>query len=448
MARAKDAPIVTGGGIDPYVTSTVQQGRAAKENRLLAAMQERGANERAQLASETQLKGQEMAGEQALQGQAARTEADDKRAAEAERARRDDQKFATATQEASQVFQGKQAELAREHSIAMVKGDRAYAEKIMDKEEALRRFDIEKQMVAQERSTNAILSVIKGSINRESTQEKAITTLTAEAERFDHDKDVYERTRTRVMESAGTDKRLDYPVGATIRKQLEDRKKAALRGIGTKGVFGAIGAARGAYQSFKEVRALKGVAAPMAVLQDELNKHQSKVSVEQLGPQNINLLEDDIQNGTISAENIRSTLSVLGGMKEVLDQKRKGISKDDEATYDFWNESFHSVILMYNSVEGLINSKKKIAGSDTETVGSRAQYALGVIRNTSLGGRASRLKELMGGDFNAVFEEMTKSLQVPSLWPIDPNMPPYEQEIRQEENDMLTRIYPELGGVE
>lgn len=434
MARGKDAPAITGGQIDPFVASTMQQNKQAAENRLLTAMQEKGATQRAEIGSATQLKTQQMRGEQDVQAQAGQAVADDKRSAEAERSRREDQKFAETTQKAEQVFAAKQAELTREHGVAMVKGDRDYAEKIMEKQESLRRFEIEKQTAAQERSTNAILSVIKGGINRESTKEKAITTLNQEADKFDQDKEIYTRTKSRVIESVGTDKRLDLPIGGTV--VMKGRQIGPSMGFGAG--FGQIPTVDPASK-----------ADPMGVLQDQIDKQGVKISVEHLAPENINQLEDGIQNGSIPPEDIRSTLGVLEGMKDVLEQKRKDNPiGTDEAAYDFWNKSYHDVINMRNAVEGLTKSQKKIGDSDKETVGSRVQYALGVIRNTSLGGQASRLRELTQGDFVAVFDEMTKSLQVPAQWPIDPTMSDYEKEIRQEENDMLSRVYPDLGGIE
>lgn len=425
MPRGKDAPAITGGQIDPYVASTMQQSKQQAENRLLTAMQERGATQRAGIAASAQLGAQKMRSETQLQVSAAQSEADDKRAAEAERGQREDKEYATMMQKSTQEFQAKQATLDREHRIAMTKGDREYAEKIRDKQDALRRFEIEKQTFAQERSTNAILSVLKGSMQRETGREKALTVLSEEADKFDKDKEIYERTKTRVIKKVFSDRRLDLPiVGKIVKSRTVSRGREEYLYPGTQ-------------------------ADPMGVLQDQLDSNQANVSVEQLAPEKINELEDAVQNGTTSAEDIRSTLGVLEGMMVVVEQKRKDNPlKTDETAYDFWNNSYQNIIDMRNAVEGLANSHKKIKDSDTETVGSRVQYALGVIRNNSLGGRASRLKELTRGDFGAVFEEMTKSFEPYQPYEITAEMTPYEIEIREEENMMLERLRPNIGGVE
>ena len=448
MPRGKDAPTQTGGQIDPYVQRSLQQDKQLASNRLIASMQEAGATGRAQLASTTQIQTQETRGAQQRTAQAAQLEADDRRAAEAERGRRDDMKFTDAMQKSNQVFQAKQAELTREHKVALVSGDRDYLGKLEDKRNTLRRFEIEKQTVAQERTTNALLSIVKGGLQREAGRERAVTVLNQEADQFDKDKDIYERTKTRVVEGAGSDKRLDYHIADILTEQLEARKKKGLLGIATRGPLGVISAGVDIYKSYKEVRELEGVANPVGVTQGQLDKYV-KVSVEDLAPENIHKLEEGIQNGTVPAEDVRSILGVLEGMEDVLSQKRKDNPLDKgESTYDFWNNSYQFNLSMRDAVESLANSQKKIKDNEAETVGSRVQYALGVIRNNSLGVRAARLRELSGGNFETVFEEITKPLQVPSLWTIEPEMGDYEREIREEENAMLMRLYPELGGIE
>ncbi len=104
---------------------------------------------------------------------------------------------------------------------------------------------------------------------------------------------------------------------------------------------------------------------------------------------------------------------------------------------------------MRDDLEGLAKSTdKKIVGSETETVGSRVQYALGTVYDSSLGGRAARMRELAGGNFTAVFEEMTKSMPVPKLYDISPEMNKYDVEYRTWFNNYLGSRYPELQGVE
>lgn len=430
MPRAKDAPTQVGGEISPYVQTSLQRGKQQAESRLVTAMQEagatgrtamteRGAGERAALQAQTQ-----------RAGMAARQESDDKRAADAVRAQREDRKFAQAMSEASQDFQAKQAELDREQQKAIISGDRKYKNEIEKRREALRRFSVELNMDAGERNSNAMLSIIKGSMQRETSMEKAKTVLEEEATKFDRDKEVYEKARERIVEAVQNDKRMDLPI----------------RGIPKMEIYTPAGAFGGGYRPATEVES--GTQAdPMAVLQDQINKYGGNMSVEELTPANINKIEEQIQNGSVKTEDINKTLAALEGMLDAVDVKRKSFDKKSDE-FDFWHDARLNIAQMRDSLEGLTNSKKKIADSETETVGARVQYALGTVRNSSLGGRAARLRDLVGGDFTAVFEEMTKSMQIPKLYEVTADMNEYDIEYRTWFNDYLRSRYPEIGGVE
>ena len=432
MPRGQEKSIV-GGQIDPYVQTSMQQNKQQAENRLVTAMQqsgatqrtamqERGAGERASLQAQTQ-----------REGMAAQAESDDKRAADEERSRREDREFSKTMAEASQNFQAKQAELDREQQKALISGDRKHKDEIAKRRESLRRFNIELSMDAQERNTNAMLSILKGSLKRESSMEKAKTTLYDEAKQFDDDKKIYELTLEKVTEAADFDKRMDLPI----------RGEPATRAI-------PAGASMGFSAGFTRVSA--GVkpgtqADPMSVLQDQIDKYGGKISIEDLAPSNINKIVGQIQSDTLKTEDINKTIGAIEGMLIAIDNRRDSFSRKSD-DFDFWQDAHLNVAQMRDSLEGLANSKKKILGSETETVGSRVGYALGTVNNNSLGGRAARLRDLAGGDFGAVFEEMTKSVTPYKLYPITEDMNEYDVEYRTWFNDYLESRSPESGGVE
>lgn len=430
MPRAKDAPARVGGQIDPYVQRSIQQSKQLAESRLVAAMQESGATQRTAMAEQGAT---ERAGIQATTqraSMAAQGESDDKRAAEDERARRDDRKFAQTMAEASRDFQAKQAELDKEQQKAIISGDRKYKNEIEKRREALRRFNIELNMDASERNTNAVLSIIKGSLNRETSMEKAKTVLEEEATRFDKDKDVYNKTRESVVEAVEFDKRMDLPI----------------RGKPKMEIYTPAGAFGGGYRPASEME--PGTQAdPMAILQDQITKYGGNISVEELAPGKISNIENQIQEGEIKTEDINKTLGALEGMLNAVDLRRRGVAKDSDE-FDFWQDNHLNISQMRDDLEGLANSKKKIVGSETQTVGALVQYALGTVNDSSLGGRAARMRDLVGGDFTAVFEEMTKSVQVPKLYDISADMNEYDVEYRTWFNDYLRSRYPELEGVE
>ena len=432
MARAKDAPTQVGGQIDPYVQRSMQQSKQQAESRLVAAMQETGAAQRTAMGEAGATQRAQIQAKTQREGIAAQATSDDKRAAEDERAKREDRKFAVTMQEASSNFQAKQAELDRDQQRAIISGDRKYKNEIEKRREALRRFNIELNMDASERNTNAMLSIIKGSLNQETSMEKAKTVLEEEATRFDKDKDVYNKTRGRVVEAVEFDKRMDLPV----------KGKPKMVPFGMAGAFG------GGFGPSKTEVEPGTQADPIGILQDQINKYGGNISVEELAPANIHKIEAQIQEGEVKTEDINKTLGALGGMLDAVNIKRRAVAKDSDE-FDFWQDAHLNISQMRDDLEGLANSKKKIAGSETETVGARVQYALGTVHDSSLGGRAARMRDLVGGNFEAVFEEMTKSVQVPKLYDISADMNKYDVEYRTWFNDYLRSRYPELEeGVE
>jgi hypothetical protein len=445
MPRAKDAPTQVGGELSPYVQTSLQRGKQQAGSRLVAAMQEAGAAGRTAMTERGATERATMQAETQRGTQAAQLASDDKRAAEDERAKREDRKFAQTMSEASRDFQAKQAELARDQQRAIISGDRKAKDEIEKRREALRRFNIELGMDAAERNTNAMLSIIKGSLKRETSMEKAKTILEEEADRFDKDKDVYLKTRERVMEAIANDKRMDLPIPESIKEQIPSKWDVA-KGMLIKGPV------LGAYAEIQRYRGLKekvkeGIADPMGVLQDQITRHGGIISVEEMAPENINKIEDQMQRGDIKTEDINKTLGAVEGMLDAILERRTAATKDS-SEFDFWQDTYLSISQMRDSLEGLANSKKKITGSETETVGARVQYALGTVHDSSLGGRAARMRDLVGGNFEAVFEEMTKSVQVPKLYDITADMNKYDIEYRTWFNNYLSSRYPELEGVE
>ncbi len=443
MPRGKDAPAQVGGQIDPYVQRSIQQGKQQAESRLLTAMQESGATQRTAMQEGGATARAGIQAGAAVESQrissAAQATSDDKRAAEDVRAKREDRKFAQTMSEATQEFQAKQAELDRDQQRAIIAGDRKAKDEIEKRRESLRRFNIEFNMDASERNTNAMLSIIKGSLKRETSMEKAKTVLEDEATRFDKDKDVYTKTRERVTEAIENDKRMDLPVGKSAWQTYKKEMKP-------KGVFiSPLEPLKGLYRAGKALR--EDTADPMGVLQDQIAKYGGNISVEEMAPANINKIEDQIQRGDIKTEDINKTLGALEGMLDAVKARRTAADKDSDE-FDFWQDTSLDIAQMRDALEGLATSKKKVVGSDTETVGARVQYALGTVHDSSLGGRAARMRDLVGGNFESVFEEMTKSVQVPKLYDISADMNKYDVEYRTWFNDYLSSRYPEIGGVE
>lgn len=443
MARGKERSIV-GGQIDPYVQQSMQQSKQQAENRLLAAMQQRSAGERTatQEAGATQRAGIQATTQR--EGMAAQAASDDKRAAEDEIARRDDRKFATTMAEAGQEFQAKQAELGRDQQNAIIAGDRKAKDKIERRREALRRFSIEMSMDANARNTNAMLSILKVSLKQEKMKEQVKTTLIEEADTFDKNKDVYSKTVERVSEAVEFDKRMDLPIPEAVTGKSPYGLAAARGLVPGGGIKAALGIA-GEVQRYSQAEKARkeGFADPMGILQDQINKYGGAISIEDLTSGTVSRIEDKIQTEDIQTEDINKTLGVIEGMLNSISTRRKAVDKKSKEA-EFWGDTHSEIAQMRDNLEGLSKSKKLITGSDKETVGARVQYALGTVHDSSLGARAARMRDLAEGDFQAVFDEMTKPLQVPKLYDITEDMNEDDVEIRTWHNNYLSSRYPEL----
>jgi hypothetical protein len=441
MARGQDAPLRTGGQIDPYVAASMQQGRQLSENRLVSAMQEAGATTRAKRAEAgaTQRTAMQIQAQQNMQ--AADLAAQDKRAAEAEKARRDDQKFAITMQESGQAFQAEQAKLQRDYDDAVRNKEWDRADKIYEQIEAARRFDYELDLDAQDRTTNAILSMTKIGFQREQAREKAITTLYKSREDYERDKEIYDTTIQRTVDGFGTDKRIDQPIPGTLEPPKPPSK---LKTIG----LSALGMVPEKYleetqEYAKKLRTVE-YADPLGVMQSQLNRTGSPISIEDLSPINAVSLESDVANNKIQAQDIRNTAAVIEGTLQFLDSRISETPAGKEVS--FWKNTKAKVIRMRDTLENLRRSNRKIATNGNETVGVRAKTAFG-ITGTSLGSRISSMKSTLGTeDYGAILDELTKPLTVPSLKPVTTKMSPYERQLREQYNAILLRKYPELGG--
>jgi len=108
-------------------------------------MQEAGATART---------GMQIRGQQAMQ--AAELAAHDKRAAEAERARRDDNEFRRTLQEEGQLFQAEQNRLSREHDDAMAQKSWDRADEIAKQQNDLDLLIYELELEDADRTRNVI----------------------------------------------------------------------------------------------------------------------------------------------------------------------------------------------------------------------------------------------------------------------------------------------------
>ena len=442
MARAKDAPADVGGGIDPYVQRSMLQGKQQAQNRLIAAMQESGAGRRAEKQeSGATMRAGMQAGAQATaqrRTQAAQAEMADKRAAEKERARREDREFTKTMTEINNKVQAKESELDRQLQTAM------HDENIgLTRETAARQLAWDKVRAilgerAQVRNTNLIVSMTKGMQNKEQAKEMTKTVMLGESDRFDEDKGKYKQAKESLEDAISNDKRMDGMIPRTPWDVYTGGKDVPVSTLGFVSPL-AIG-----HRFYKEIKKVKeeGLADPMGVLQDLIIKREGKISVEDLSSANVHKLEKQIANEEIKTEDLNETFGALDAMLEVLDERRQSADKKSDA-FTFWNNQHITISQFKRNLTKLEDSPTKIKGSETQTVGKRMIYALRTIRDGSLGNRVSRYKAAsIDGDVDGFYDELSESIDPYELLSVtDEGMNEYDIEARNFVNESIYPLY-------
>ena len=445
MPRGKDAPTQVGGQIDPYVQRSIQQSKQLAESRLVAAMQESGATGRAQIAAASRPQGdsglavarERSAGALALA---------DKRAAEDERARREDQEFTKTMTKVNHELRAKEAELERAMRVAQTKEAREDAREIADRQLSLDKLRAVLGERAQVRNTNVQMSLIKGMKKSEANEERTKSAMFAESDEFDENKGKYERAKESLVDAIANDKRMDGMIPRTAWDVYTGGKDVPVSTLGFTSPV-AIG-----YRFYKERKKIKeeGLADPIGVLQDQITKREGKISVEDLSSANIHRIEEQIQAEDIKTEDINETFGAVDAMLEAIDEKRRSVDKKS-SEFDFWNNQHITISQFKRNLIGLEDSDKKIKGSETQTVGKTILYALRTIRDGSLGNRVSRYKAIRGdGNIDGLYEEVSKSLDPYEPLPITEDMNKYDIENYTWFNETIVPLYQqsENEGVE
>lgn len=429
MPRAKDAPTRVGGEISPYVQTSLQRGKQQAESRLVAAMQEAGAAGRTAM---TERGATERAGIQAATQRgiaASRLASEDRRAAESEIARRDDQKFTTTMEKIKGELRAKEGELDRAMHLAIAKDNREDKKEIAERQLSFDKFRATLAEKAQIRDTNLMVSILKGTRNREDDKEKRKTTMYGQSDKFEDDKEIYELAKESISESILNDKRMDLPAR---------KPRPAFRGAPIGITYPA------------PAEPIENVADPMGVLQDLITKEEGRISVENLSSANIHKIEEQIINEEVKTEDINRVFGAMDAMLEAVAEKRLSVDKKSDE-FDFWNDQHINMSQFKRNLTKLEDSTKKIKGSETQTVGKEIIYALRTIRREYLGNRVSRYRAEFGDEnFDALEDELSGPREPYEPMEITPDMNKYEIENWNWYNNTILPLYEqtEMGGIE
>ena len=451
MARGQDAPNKSM-QVDPYVQQSIMQGKEQANNRLIAAMQQASAGQRQKQAGTQQAVSQGMQMQQEQQMMAAQSAQQDKRAAEAEAARREDMKFQEQQNSQTQEFQAEQNKLQREFLSAQASDDREAEQRLRKDLLDAQQLQFRDNLEATERMVNSIVSMTKGMANNETAKQKFLTLADKEAQKTEQTVEMYEVARKNVIAGVKADKRMDLPPPTTTWGKMKRIKEAgvlskpesgALQLIPTPGLTAAYQIAKGTVKT-----AEGGTADPMAVL-SQFERNQSKINVGDLTPDTVSNLEKNIVNGEITAQDITSAWASIRGMKDVIAEKIAD-AKVNSPEEKFWDKQQGQLDLMESSISGLLNSKTKISGNETETVGARIRFALGPIEGFSLGSLIQQRKKLMKEagvqDPFAMYNEFTKGIEPVKLEEYPEGASDYLKDLIDRRNASRIDVYPDLGG--
>lgn len=214
MARGQDAPMQTGGKIDPYVAQSVAQGRQGAENKLLTAMQNKAAMERTQVqeAGATARTGMQVGAQERVQ--AAQLEAQDRRAAEAERGRRETNEWNAAQNEITRRLEKEMEDNRLNQREAFHKDDLDRLDKADKRAASLAKLRMAWEKWQADLTQSSTIKMLEMQAGDKAREEKMVTELTRQKEESEQASKAYQTMVDRAADRTSSSLALDFPKGA------------------------------------------------------------------------------------------------------------------------------------------------------------------------------------------------------------------------------------------
>jgi hypothetical protein len=402
-------------------------------------MQEAGATSRAQMqeAGATARTGMQIQGQQAMQ--AAELEAEDRRSAEAEASKREDQRYNRMLQEDQQAFLAEQSRLEQEFSAARDQKnyDRedAAIDRMLDNVTLQSMIDAE----SSKQRDKVILSIAKMSQKGETAKQRLITALSDDAERDSRTAEVHDNMKTRTAQAASLDRRMDAPIGGTVGiRKTKERAEAPQMPFGTAPTTTTI--------TRKTEYIEPGSAAdPMGVLQDQMRGNGSKLSIGSLMSGTGQDVARQVSSGELKKSDIQAAASTLDGMIEALEQRKADATGNLET--GFWRRNLNDVKRMRVNLSRLMHDTTKVGENGQVTVGSVVRDALGPIDGLSSGSRVSKMKEFYAASSDsaeAYLSELGRAIEVPGLLAPPEGASDYLLDLVDRRNQARMSAFPDL----
>lgn len=400
MPRGQDPRPVQGGQLNPYVQQSLQAGKAQAENRLLTTMREAGANQRAQMqeVGATQRTQMQIKAQQA--SEAAQREQDDKRAAEAEKARREEMTFRETMQNSQQLFDAKMQKADHDFETARETRDverQNHALDVMrDTLKAKMAIDAQRQVA----SLGALNKIVKSQGRVAELEETWMTQQMEAGKRSSQAKAKYEKNAAKFEELAAGDSLLNRPVGG----EVEGVKSLSVAEAGA-----------GVREVVTDQGYIQSGSGPqvMDALQKYMAENGSKLKVDDLMPRNADKLTQMVAKNEISAEDIRSSVEALDGLAANLKMRADEAGKPLES--GFWQRNYNMIRRIRLGVSSRIDNDMKI-GDTQETVGSRIRSALAPIEGYDMGSQFNSIKEQLQDERKASQATLQSTLDPAALF--------------------------------
>ena len=395
MARAQDAQPVTGGRIDPYAQQSLMQDKQLANNRLVAAMQEGGATQRQSMAGKQQMQQQTLAGQQQMQQTAAQIAAEDRRAAEVERGRRED------TAEQKRQFQETQ-QLTSRLADRQFAFEKAVDERDYEQAERLHKEMRAIQVVADRVSAEQARAAMKVMVSqfafkskKELAQEKLLTSITNMKNDAGELKSAFEKDKPRFVENFLADKRFDLYADPRTKQRMSTIKESL---EGTK-----LGTA------MTERRA----SDIQAAIQRQAGGNGSSILLGDLTASGFGSLEAKVSSGKVNEKDIRMMYTTLEAAKDAIRSKLADAS--DRETRE-WNAELLRVDAYEATLDRLKKSPTaKITGDDNRSVGIVARTGLDVVQGSGIPGIVDAISKSSATNEDLVkniVSEMQKAIEI------------------------------------
>lgn len=364
MPRAPDAPVQYAGQVDPGVQQSVQQGKQALMQAMMASEQERGAVQRTAMGVQSQER----------------------------------------MQAAQQAFQAAQADKEREAQIVGAEKDHKHQEKLLEIQDTLatKRMQLEQDFVREGRVYDK---------ERVEEQEKKLMALWRAEKRWDSHMASERGKAALQIARINAKQRSDMTkLGLTHLRQAEERQQQ--REVYEQITSAIQGRVAEGYKQMTDkqgfmARYVKGEEDFDSILNAELkNQAVQSFNVKDIVSANKSVLETKVSSGQITGDDFVKAQVVLESTAAAL--KKEQDDTDDEALKRYYGSAKQDVLGKLLVLKNLRDSKLPMTTGATATVGQFVSEKIRGYEGTNFSAVNEGLVKKVGINTDALIDELSK----------------------------------------